>query len=97
MYLEQAKQKEDKERDNHPEKYKAPKEPTSMYKPNGEIRMCNEGKYQFKMREFDDAETTTFSMAIPKHLDTSFVDVFVDPSFISVRVRGKLTQIKLYE
>lgn len=44
MYLELAKEKEDKEREKNPDKFK-PKVVTPMFKKDGEIRQCNEGKY----------------------------------------------------
>jgi protein TilB len=44
MYLELAKEKEDKEREKNPDKFK-PKVVSQMFKKDGEIRQCNEGKY----------------------------------------------------
>lgn len=65
-----------------------------MYKPNGEIRQCNEGKYKFKLREWDDADYTFFDLELPKFLDTSLLDVNLNPKWVSVRIRDKLTQLK---
>lgn len=80
-----------------------------MFRKSGEIRQCNEGKYKFKLREFDDPKLTFFEMEIPKYkfilyfniyisyfyinrfLDTSLIDVNLNPKWISVRVRDKLT------
>jgi len=73
-----------------------------MYKENGEIRQCNEGKYKFKLREWDDPDKTFFEICLPKSfsliliyifrfLDSSFLDVNIDPKWISVRVKDKLT------
>lgn len=36
-------------------------------------------------------------MNIPKYLDTSLVKVNVNPTYVSVRVKDKLTQIRLDE
>ena len=55
------------------------------------------GKYEFLIREWDDPEFSFFDMKIPKHLDTSLIDVNLNPFWVSVRVKGKLTQMKLNE
>jgi protein TilB len=36
-------------------------------------------------------------MNIPKYLDTSLIQVNVNPTYISVRIKGKLTQLRLDE
>ncbi len=56
---------EKKEREKNPKKYEK-KEVTATYRPNGELRQCNEGKYKFSLREWDDAATTFFDINIPK-------------------------------
>ena len=37
-----------------------------MYKNDGEMRQCNEGKYTFKVSEFDEYDFSIFEMKIPK-------------------------------
>lgn len=61
------------------------------------MRQCNEGKYDFKLNEYDDPQYSTFSMQLPKFMDSSLVNVEIYPFFVSVRVKEKLTQIKLWE
>ncbi|KAL4479995.1 hypothetical protein ABPG74_020511 [Tetrahymena malaccensis] len=95
MYLEMAQEKEKKEREKNPEKFKEPKKESSMFRADGEIRQCNEGKYDFKLKEFDDPEWSQFELQVPKFMDTSFIDVNLDPKWVSVRVKGKLTQLRL--
>lgn len=62
-----------------------------MFRPDGDIRQCNEGKYKFLLREWDDADWSFFELEVPKFLDTSFVEVNLNPHWVSVRVKGKLT------
>lgn len=71
----------------------APKEPPSVYKDNGEIRLCNQGKYDIKLDE-DIFKTamTTFSLKLPKYLDTSKIKVDLHPQYVRVDVNGKITQ-----
>jgi len=61
-----------------------------MFKANGDIRVCNEGKLKFTLLEYDDQEWSFFELEVPKFLDTSLVDVNLNPKWLSVRVKGKL-------
>lgn len=89
-----AAEKEKKEREKNPEKF-VEKKISPMFRPDGEIRQCNEGKYKFRLREWDDADFTFFEIEIPKFMDTSLVEVNLNPKYVSVRIKGKLTQLKL--
>ena len=51
MYYQMAEEKEKKEREKNPEKYIEPKEP-EMFKKDGEIRQCNEGRFTYRLREY---------------------------------------------
>ncbi|CAK89930.1 unnamed protein product (macronuclear) [Paramecium tetraurelia] len=96
MYLRQAKEKEDKERQRNPEKFKV-KQETPLYMNDGRIRQCDEGGYKPIVNNWEDPENVTFKMIIPKYLDTSLIQVNVNPTYVSVRVKDKLTQIRLDE
>jgi len=94
MYLEQAKEKEDKEAKKNGPKPE-PKQETPNLLPNGQPRQCNEGKYEYKLTEWDDPEFSFFEVKIPRFMDTSLVDVNLQPKLVSVRIKGKLTQLRL--
>jgi len=96
MYQEQEKERLEKEKKDHPEKFQE-KKITPTHYPNGEPRVCNEGKYEFKLDEWEDPEYSFFELKIPKHMDTSLIDASVHPKLVSVRVKDKLTQMKLFE
>ncbi|CAD8090532.1 unnamed protein product [Paramecium primaurelia] len=96
MYLIQAKEKEQKERQRNPEKFKV-KQETPIYMNDGRIRQCDEGGYKPQVNNWEDPENVIFKMNIPKYLDTSLVKVNVNPTYVSVRVKDKLTQIRLDE
>jgi len=72
-----------------------PKGPPSIYKENGDIRICNQGKYEFYLDE-DNFKTglTTFELKIPKFLDTTQVQCDLNPWYVRVDVKGKITQLK---
>ncbi len=65
MYMDQAAAELKKEREKNPKKFEEKKD-SPMYKPDGEIRQCNEGKYKFSLREWDDADKTFFDIHVPK-------------------------------
>jgi protein TilB len=75
----------------NPDKYKPKKSLSRKFHGNGKVRMCNEGGYKFHLNEYDDANFTTFTLGIPKFCDTSLITVDIKPSYVSVRVKGKLT------
>jgi len=74
---------------------KEPKKETSNLLPNGQPRQCNEGKYEYKLLEWDDPDYTLFEIKIPRFMDTSLVDVNLEPKLVSIRIKGKLTQLRL--
>jgi len=94
MYLEAAAEKEEAEKKKHPEKY-VPKKESTAYYPNGEARQCNEGKFEYKLSEWDDPEYSFFEISVPKFMDTSLIDLNLQPKLVSLRIKGKLTQLKL--
>lgn len=85
--------KDKKEKDKLP----PPKKESSIYNRSGELRMCNEGKYKFRLQEYEDPVWSYFEMDIPRYLETHQLDANIYPEMVSVRVKGKLTQIKLWE
>lgn len=96
MYEDIARDKDKKEREKNPEKYEVKKE-SEMYNEKGEIRQCNEGRYPFHLEEYNDPDYSFFELEIPKFMDTNQMNVNIDPKWVSVRVKGKLTQMRLNE
>jgi len=54
-------------------------------------------KYEYLLKEWDDPDFSFFELKIQKYLDTSLIDVNINPNWVSVRIKGKLTQIKLQD
>lgn len=94
---ERLKKEEDKKKSNKPWGYEdLPKDPPSVYKDNGEIRICNQGKYEFLLDEdILNTATMTFELKLPKYMDTANLKVDLNPQYIRVDVKGKITQLKL--
>lgn len=84
MYKEMQ-EEEQKKQDARKEKKQEPKAPSSMYNKEGELRQCNEGRYEYKLREWEDPELSYFEMAIPLFIDTSQLEFELFPFFVSVR------------
>mmetsp|Transcript_29664 Transcript_29664/g.92694 ORF Transcript_29664/g.92694 Transcript_29664/m.92694 type:complete len:417 (-) Transcript_29664:456-1706(-) len=98
MYLELAEQKEEKERNERRRmgtEPKPPREVPGVYNARGEIRQCNEGKWDFNIDEVTDPTKVVFELGVPKYLDTSALDVDVNPEYVRVVVKDKVTQLKL--
>lgn len=100
LYKEIEEEKNDKEK-QRTEKPKSPwdmdepKGPLPTYKDNGEIRVCNQGKYDFYFNE--DIFTTgilLFELKLPKHMQTTQIQVDLNPQYIRVVVKDKVTQMK---
>lgn len=70
------------------------KEAPSVYNQFGDIRQCNEGKYEFKYDESADKTCVVLEIHIPKFMDTSLLNVDLNPQYIRLDVKGKITQLK---
>lgn len=88
MYKEMQAEEQKKEKERrgaHMDKDQKKKEPSSMYNKDGELRICNEGRYPYKLREWDDPEWSFFEIEIPHFMETSQLTCELFPSFVSVR------------
>ena len=67
--------------------------PPPVYKENGEVRICNQGRYQvFLDEDIYTTAITTFRIKLPKFLDTNKIKVDLNPNYVRVDVNGKITQ-----
>jgi protein TilB len=76
---------------------KEEKKESSMYNHEGDLRQCNEGRYKFDLIEYEDPDWSEFILHVPKYMSSDQLDVNVFPTLVSVRIKGKLTQVKLWE
>jgi len=108
MYREIAankKEKQDREDANKPKKRDYEKEQEEAKarireaeEASGEkeVRQKNEGGYAFSWDE-DTPGVITLDVSIPKHLDSSLIDVDVHPNYISIVIKSKLLRLRLPE
>ena len=71
--------------------------PATVYTKNGHIRQCNQGRYTFDLTESPDGTKLLFSMEVPKFMDTASLNVDLQPTYVRVDVKGKITQIRFDE
>jgi len=98
MYLEMAAQKEEKDKNERRRMGTEPKEPRQIpgiYNARGDIRQCNEGKYDFNIDDTTDPTKIIFELGVPKYLETGALDVDVNPMYVRCVVKEKVTQLKL--
>lgn len=98
MNRELAKQKEEKDKQERKRMGTEPREARTVpdvYNARGEIRQCNEGKYDFDLNDRDDPNVIVFDLAAPKYLCTENIDVDVNPWYVRVVLKEKLTQLRL--
>lgn len=55
--------------------------------------MFNQGGYEWKLEDNKERTECTFRLAVPKFMDTSSLVVDVQPLYIRVEVKDKVTQI----
>ena len=80
-------QKLEEDKRKNPNKY-IPKEATSQFKTNGELRQCNEGNYKWLLNEHDSSSHTTFTVQISRFIDTSLIETNIYPLMVSARIKG---------
>jgi hypothetical protein len=71
-----------------------PSGPTPIYNAKGEIRQCNEGKYEYRLNE--DNGKMVFEIRVPKYME-SVVEIDVERDYIRFVIRGKVTQVRIDE
>jgi protein TilB len=92
---DKLKKEEDKKKQNNSWNTEPPQEAPPVYKDNGEIRICNQGKYEFFLDEdIFSTGITTFELKLPKFLDVSQIKVDLNPQYVRVDVKGKITQLR---
>ena len=74
-----------------------PKEITPVLNHKGEIRQCNEGKYEFNLFEKHEKgkQLIVLEVFVPRFLDTSMLDVDINPDYVRVVIKKKVFQMKL--
>lgn len=91
--IKREKEKEESSKKGYPWEEDEKKGPPSVYRSNGEIRICNQGRYEVTLDEdiFNTA-ITTFTIKLPKYMETSKIKVDLNPQYVRIDANGKITQ-----
>lgn len=98
MYLELAGQKEEKDKNERRRmgtETKPKREVPGIYNARGELRQCNEGRYDFNLDADSVLGKVIFELSVPKYLETSQLDVDINPLYVRCVIKDKVTQLKL--
>merc|ERR1711871_45216 len=60
-----------------------------------EIRQKNEGGWSFRWDEESRRGFVVLEVSLPRHLDSSLIDVDVHPSYVSIVIKSKLLRLRL--
>ncbi|CAM6106166.1 unnamed protein product [Calypogeia fissa] len=61
----------------------------------GRIFQRNEGRWDFKLTESGCGQFVLLDVAVGRYLDTSLINVDINPTLVRILIKGKLLQIKL--
>uniref|UniRef100_A0A8C4XDN7 Leucine-rich repeat-containing protein 6 n=1 Tax=Erpetoichthys calabaricus TaxID=27687 RepID=A0A8C4XDN7_ERPCA len=74
---------------------KKKKPPRTLITADGRALNVNEPKVDFSLTEDDDQNQIILDLAIYRFLDTSLIDVDIQPSYVRIKVKGKVFQLVL--
>lgn len=98
MARQMEREREDTEKKRMGDEY-APKvkEITPVLNKQGEIRQCNEGKYDFSIYEKTEKghQIVVVEVDIPRFMETSLLDVDINPAYVRVVIKQKVFQLRL--
>uniref|UniRef100_UPI003AAA7542 dynein axonemal assembly factor 11 n=1 Tax=Centroberyx gerrardi TaxID=166262 RepID=UPI003AAA7542 len=93
--LEAHRHLEDQRRAKEKEREKKPKAPRTLITADGRVMNVNEPKLEFCLTEDEDSNTVVLDLAVYRHMDSSLLDVDVQPTYARVNVKGKIFQLVL--
>ncbi|XP_048867633.1 dynein axonemal assembly factor 11 isoform X2 [Brienomyrus brachyistius] len=90
-HMEEKRRQKEKER----AKDQKPKNPRTLVTKEGRVLNVNEPKLDFSLSENAAVSQVVLDLAVYRHMDTSLLDVDVQPTYIRVTVKGKVFQLVL--
>uniref|UniRef100_A0A8C0DNL3 Leucine-rich repeat-containing protein 6 n=1 Tax=Balaenoptera musculus TaxID=9771 RepID=A0A8C0DNL3_BALMU len=83
-------EKQRKDQEKLSEKKKKVKPPRVLISENGRALNVNEPKLDFSLRDDEKRNQIVLDLAVYRYMDTSLIDVDVQPTYVRVMVKGKL-------
>ena len=68
-----------------------------MYTKDGTVRQANQGKYEWRFDESEDKTHVIFEIKIPKFMDTALINVDLQPTYLRLDIKGRVTQLSIPE
>ncbi|XP_070775476.1 dynein axonemal assembly factor 11 [Enoplosus armatus] len=93
--LEAHRHLEEKRKAKEKEKEKKPKAPRTLITADGRVMNVNEPKLDFSLTEDEENNSIVLDLAVYRHMDTSLIEVDVQPTYTRVSVKGKIFQMAL--
>ncbi|XP_015586664.1 protein tilB homolog [Cephus cinctus] len=86
---------EEKRKKAQIQKTDEPKRILKLFSPDGRAYNVNQAKVSFTLNDEDCRDNVILEVAIYKHLDTSYLEVDVQPRYVRVTIKGKVLQLTL--
>lgn len=93
--LEAHRHLEENRRTEEKVKEKKPKPPRRLIHTDGRVMNVNEAKLDFTLTEDEENNSIVLDLAVFRHMDTTLLDVDVQPTYVKVGVKGKIFQMVL--
>ncbi|XP_039307444.1 protein tilB homolog [Solenopsis invicta] len=77
------------------DKSNQPKRVLKLFAPDGRAYNINQAKVPFRLNDEDDPNFVVLEISVYRHLDTSYIDVDVNPTYVRVTIKGKILQLTL--
>ncbi|XP_063076602.1 dynein axonemal assembly factor 11 [Engraulis encrasicolus] len=94
--MEAHRHMEEKRRQSSGEPEKTPKKTRTLMTEDGRALNVNEPKLDFTLTEDEDNNCIQLDLHVYRHLDTSLMEVDVQPTYVRVMVKGKVFQLCLF-
>jgi protein TilB len=67
------------------------------YGKDGRILQCNQGSYKWEFGESEDKTCITLELNVPRFMDTSTMNIDLQPLYVRCDIKGKITQLVFEE
>ncbi|KAL0116700.1 hypothetical protein PUN28_009959 [Cardiocondyla obscurior] len=77
------------------DKSNPPKPALRLFAADGKAYNINQAKVPFKLNDEDDPDFITLDVSVYKYLDTCYIDVDINPTYVRVTIKDKILQLTL--
>ncbi|KYN33342.1 Leucine-rich repeat-containing protein 6 [Trachymyrmex septentrionalis] len=66
-----------------------------LFAPDGRAYNMNQAKVPFRLNDESNPDFVVLEVSVYRHLDTSYIDVDINPTYVRVTIKGKILQLTL--